>query len=223
MLADPDRRPAHPALPFPERGRPASRRHLPARARRPPSRRPDLPARAGQARSASPTRGRYTRRGLRARGNDLVVSRGLGTTFVPFRFFARPEAALLVLRPRLRIGYSRRLQSGREPPPSTAHRATRRRCASGLRRLRVLAVADGSGDRQGALDRADRGGVGRVGNALRRDGDRLLGSIQYGPAPFFPRAYELPAGPPSDDAVLVTCAYLVDRRAPGSCRASSWP
>ena len=29
----------------------------------------------------------------------LVVSRGLGTTFVPFRFFARPEATLLVLRP----------------------------------------------------------------------------------------------------------------------------
>ena len=28
----------------------------------------------------------------------LVVSRGLGTTFVPFRFFARPEAAALVLR-----------------------------------------------------------------------------------------------------------------------------
>jgi predicted MPP superfamily phosphohydrolase len=28
----------------------------------------------------------------------LVVSRGLGTTFVPFRFFARPEATVLVLR-----------------------------------------------------------------------------------------------------------------------------
>ena len=31
-------------------------------------------------------------------GTTLVVSRGLGTTFVPFRFFARPEATLLVLR-----------------------------------------------------------------------------------------------------------------------------
>ena len=41
------------------------------------------------------------------------------------------------------------------------------------------------------------------------DGDgRLLGSMQYGPAGFFPRAADLPAGPPSDDAVLVTCAYL---------------
>src|SRR4029079_12032897 len=29
-----------------------------------------------------------------------------------------------------------------------------------------------------------------------------------------PRAYELPAGPPSDDAMLVTCAYLVDASSP---------
>ena len=32
--------------------------------------------------------------------------------------------------------------------------------------------------------------------------------------PLFPRAAELPAGPPSDDAVLVTCAYLVDDATP---------
>ena len=32
-------------------------------------------------------------------GTTLVVSRGIGTTFVPFRFFARPEASLLVLEP----------------------------------------------------------------------------------------------------------------------------
>lgn len=38
---------------------------------------------------------------------------------------------------------------------------------------------------------------------------RLLGTLQYGPSQFFPRAADLPAGPPSDDAVLVTCAYLV--------------
>ena len=38
--------------------------------------------------------------------------------------------------------------------------------------------------------------------------------MQYGPAQLFPRAAELPAGPPSDDAVLVTCAYLVDRSSP---------
>lgn len=51
--------------------------------------------------------------------------------------------------------------------------------------------------------------------ALYHDDDgRLLGSIQYGPATFFPRAFELPAGPPSDDAVLVTCVYLVSRATP---------
>ena len=40
-----------------------------------------------------------TRRGLYSRGGSaLHVSPGLGTTFVPFRFFARPEATELVLR-----------------------------------------------------------------------------------------------------------------------------
>jgi uncharacterized protein len=34
----------------------------------------------------------------RVGATTLVVSRGLGTTFVPFRFFARPEASVLVLR-----------------------------------------------------------------------------------------------------------------------------
>jgi hypothetical protein len=47
------------------------------------------------------------------------------------------------------------------------------------------------------------------------DGDgRVLGSMQYGPAELFPRAEELPAGPPSKDAVLVTCAYLVEVSSP---------
>ena len=43
---------------------------------------------------------------------------------------------------------------------------------------------------------------------------QVLGSMQYGPAELFPRAAELPAGPPSDDAVLVTCAYLVASSSP---------
>jgi len=51
--------------------------------------------------------------------------------------------------------------------------------------------------------------------ALYHDDDgKLLGSIQYGPAGLFPRAAELPAGPPSDDAVLVTCVYLVSAGSP---------
>jgi len=42
----------------------------------------------------------------------------------------------------------------------------------------------------------------------------VLGSMQYGPSQAFPRAWELPAGPPSDDAMLVTCAYLVAESSP---------
>lgn len=41
---------------------------------------------------------RYTRGLYRRGGSVLHVSPGLGTTFVPFRFFARPEATELVLR-----------------------------------------------------------------------------------------------------------------------------
>jgi hypothetical protein len=43
---------------------------------------------------------------------------------------------------------------------------------------------------------------------------KLLGSMQYGPSELFPRAAELPAGPPSPEAVLVTCAYVVDAATP---------
>ena len=51
--------------------------------------------------------------------------------------------------------------------------------------------------------------------ALYHDDDgKLLGSIQYGPADLFARAAELPAGPPSDDAILVTCVYLASAASP---------
>jgi hypothetical protein len=50
---------------------------------------------------------------------------------------------------------------------------------------------------------------GAWGTVYYDEDGRLLGSMQYGPAALFPRAAELPAGPPSEDAVLVTCAYLV--------------
>jgi hypothetical protein len=55
---------------------------------------------------------------------------------------------------------------------------------------------------------------GAWGTVYYDDDGRLLGSMQYGPAELFPRAAELPAGPPSDDAVLVTCSYLVDLSKP---------
>ena len=55
---------------------------------------------------------------------------------------------------------------------------------------------------------------GEWGTIYYDDDGTVLGSMQYGPASLFPRARELPAGPPSDDAVLVTCAYLVDLHSP---------
>jgi hypothetical protein len=55
---------------------------------------------------------------------------------------------------------------------------------------------------------------GAWGTVYRDADGRILGSMQYGPAELFPRASELPAGPVSDDAVLVTCAYLVETSSP---------
>jgi hypothetical protein len=55
---------------------------------------------------------------------------------------------------------------------------------------------------------------GAWGAVYRDDDGSLIGSMQYGPAELFPRAWELPAGPPSEDSVLVTCAYLVERASP---------
>jgi hypothetical protein len=55
---------------------------------------------------------------------------------------------------------------------------------------------------------------GAWGSVYYDDDGRVLGSMQYGPAGLFPRAAELPAGPPSEDAVFVSCAYLVDRASP---------
>ncbi len=55
---------------------------------------------------------------------------------------------------------------------------------------------------------------GAWGTVYYDDDGRVLGSMQYGPAALFPRAAELPAGPASADAVLVTCAYLVDPAKP---------
>ena len=75
---------------------------------------------------------------------------------------------------------------------------------------------------RGQLVDAPVKGSGCGAQHLRRDpifrgglaDGRVLGSMQYGPAELFPRARELPAGPASDDAVLVTCAYLTDPSRP---------
>jgi hypothetical protein len=55
---------------------------------------------------------------------------------------------------------------------------------------------------------------GAWGTIYRDDDGRVLGSMQYGPSELFPQATDLPAGPPSEDAVLVTCAYLVSDTQP---------
>ncbi len=50
---------------------------------------------------------------------------------------------------------------------------------------------------------------------LYHDADgRLLGFLQCGPAGHFPRSAELPAGPPSADALLITCVYVADESTP---------
>jgi len=58
------------------------------------------------------------------------------------------------------------------------------------------------------IDRVDEE-WGHWGTVYLDDNGALLGSMQYGPSYLFPRAADLPAGPPSADAVLVTCAYLM--------------
>ena len=68
-------------------------------------------------------------------------------------------------------------------------------------------------DKRRWIDRAETE-FGAWGTVYYDADGKLLGSMQYGPAELFPRASELPAGPPSDDAVLVTCAYLVDTSSP---------
>src|SRR3989442_15097427 len=48
------------------------------------------------------------------------------------------------------------------------------------------------------------------------DGDgRVLGSMQYGPAPLFPRAYELPAGPPPAHPMPAPRAHVAHGAPPG--------
>jgi hypothetical protein len=55
---------------------------------------------------------------------------------------------------------------------------------------------------------------GTWGTVYYDDDGKLLGSMQYGPTSLFPRAAELPAGPASEDAMLVTCVYLTDSSKP---------
>ena len=49
---------------------------------------------------------------------------------------------------------------------------------------------------------------------LYLDGGRLVAFLQYGPATVFARSRDLPAGPASDDAILITCSFLVETGSP---------
>jgi hypothetical protein len=60
-----------------------------------------LPLPGGKLRLAHPT-ARFNAGIYRTGAATMHVSAGLGTTFVPFRFAARPEATELILRPALR-------------------------------------------------------------------------------------------------------------------------
>ncbi|HEV8248568.1 MAG TPA: hypothetical protein VGQ15_01220 [Gaiellaceae bacterium] len=73
--------------------------------------------------------------------------------------------------------------------------------------------SDRAADKRRWIERAESE-WGPWGSVYYDDDGRVLGSMQCGPAELFPRAFELPAGPPSDDAVLVTCAYLVNPGTP---------
>jgi hypothetical protein len=70
-----------------------------------------------------------------------------------------------------------------------------------------------SGSKERWIDRAESD-WGAWGAIYNDDDGRVLGSMQYGPSELFPRAVDLPAGPPSADAILVTCSYLVAEAAP---------
>jgi GNAT superfamily N-acetyltransferase len=42
-----------------------------------------------------------------------------------------------------------------------------------------------------------------------------IGFVQNTPARFFPRVKEYASGPPAENAILITCLYIVDRKARG--------
>jgi hypothetical protein len=58
-------------------------------------------------------------------------------------------------------------------------------------------------------ERAVESEAGLFGRALL-DGEAVIGWMQAAPAALVPRARRLPAGPPSSDAWLLTCAYFYD-------------
>jgi hypothetical protein len=92
------------------------------------------------------------------------------------------------------------------------------------------------GARQGDRDRWTREAEESFGpwGKIYVDEGEVVGLLQYGPSEVFRRALTMPAGPPSRDAVLVTCAYVTDASstwilkslllaAIGECRDRGYP
>lgn len=67
----------------------------------------------------------------------------------------------------------------------------------------------GGEDARAWWERAVENEAGLFGRALL-DGEAVIGWMQAAPAALIPRARRLPAGPPSADAWLLTCAYFYD-------------
>ena len=89
--------------------------------------------------------------------------------------------------------------------------ATRRRRASSARSGRR---AEGRRTEKSRWAERVEDDWGAWGTLYFAEDDRKLGFVQFAPSGYFQRARSLPAGPPSEDAVLITCAYLLDRSSP---------
>lgn len=72
------------------------------------------------------------------------------------------------------------------------------------------------GRRRDAWGRAMEDDFGPFGRVLH-EGDEFRGMLQYGPAPAFPRAEGMPAGPPDRSAGLVTCSFIEGDDPVGTC------
>ena len=195
------RRPAHPPLPLPGGDRQAKAGLIPPRARGTPARGPDLRAVPRRALRLAHLRWRYIRGPVRAAGRDAapLARPRYDVRSVPFPGAAGGDRA----HPRIG-GVSVTGLTGATLPtaPAVCHDCIFWQSPRGR-----------SVDKRRWIEKTEDE-WGAWGTVYHDADGRLLGSMQYGPAPLFPRAYELPGGPPSDDAVLVTCAYLMDDSSP---------
>ena len=138
----------------------------------------------------------------------LHVSRGLGTSFVPFACSPGRK------RRGSRSGQPSRLAAGMAYRLEPVTRASLAGAPAVCRDCVFWQSKRGRSVAKARWAERVEDDWGAWGTLYHGEGDRLLGFVQYGPSGQFPRAYELPAGPPSADSVLVTCAYLVDLTAP---------